>query len=366
MVQQLQTAACVLIVLFATIGTTAVALRLWARYITKKWGLDDSIVLFAWLLAAGETFCVYQYTLLSYQGYHERDIPKQTIDEKVLAQQYNIANQVLYNPILSLIKLSVIVFYQRLEDRRRIVQWNIYALAAFEMAFMIASTLVDIFQCTPVQYSWEAARMDLAAQQAAGADENGQVNGVTIKGGHCIKQGKFFLSTNGIAIFTDIWVLVIPGLILWDLRMPKRTKIAAFSIIGAGGIVAVVGIIRLTIYSWRFNPNNHDMSWGVGYTTSGMVVHVAFVAACAPTLKAIFTRFWPKLFASSRNYIYRNRDYKGYGYNSNANNNGSGVGGITVTNSIHVSEARSHEMRGISQQKRATESEEEIMSYGAT
>lgn len=44
MVQQLQTAACVLIVLFAGIGTTAVALRLWARFITKKWGLGEAAV----------------------------------------------------------------------------------------------------------------------------------------------------------------------------------------------------------------------------------------------------------------------------------------------------------------------------------
>lgn len=197
---------------------------------------DDSLVLFAWVLAAAETFCVYKYTLLSYQGYHERDIPKQTIEQKVLAQKYNIANQVLYNPILSLIKLSVIVFFQRLQDRRRVVQWNIYALCAFEISFMIASTVVDIFQCTPVQYAWESARMDLAAQQAAGADENGQVNGVTIKGGHCIEQGKFFLATNGIAIFTDVWILVIPALILWHLRMPRKTKIAAFGVIGAGGM----------------------------------------------------------------------------------------------------------------------------------
>lgn len=130
--------------------------------------------------------------------------------------------------------------------------------------------------------------------------------------------------------------------------------------------VFVVGIVRLVIYSWRFNPNNHDMSYGVGYTTSGMVVHVAFVAACAPTLKGLFTRFWPKLFASSRNYMSRSRGYKGYGYSSNPRNHTPSAGGITVTNSIHVSETNSHELRGgISRQKRATESEEEIMSYGA-
>lgn len=117
------------------------------------------------------------------------------------------------------------------------------------------------------------------------------------------------------------------------------------------------------------------MSWGVGYTTSGMVVHVAFAAACAPTLKGLFTRFWPKLFASSRNYLSRSKGYnksygynKGYGYNTNPNNqSGSGGGGgITVTNSIHVSETNGHELRGgISRQKRPTESEEEIMSYNA-
>jgi hypothetical protein len=30
--------------------------------------------------------------------------------------------------------------------------------------------------------------MDLAAQQAAGAESNGQVDGITIKGGHYIDQ----------------------------------------------------------------------------------------------------------------------------------------------------------------------------------
>lgn len=197
---------------------------------------DDSLVLFAWFLAAGETFCVYQYTLKSYQGYHEWDIPKQTIDQKVLAQQYNIANQVLFNPILSLIKLSVIVFFLRLEDRRKVVRWNIYALSAFEICFMVSSTLVTIFQCTPVQYAWEGPRMDQEAQEAGGPDA---------KGGHCIEQGNFFLGTNGITIFTDIWVLIIPAVILWDLRMARKAKIAAFGVIGAGGMYVLP-------HSWSF------------------------------------------------------------------------------------------------------------------
>jgi hypothetical protein len=38
--------------------------------------------------------------------------------------------------------------------------------------------------------------------------------------------------------------------------------------------VTIVSIVRIIIYAWRFSPNNHDKSWGVGFTTSGMVVHV--------------------------------------------------------------------------------------------
>lgn len=162
---------------------------------------------------------MYKYTLLSYQGYHEADIPPMSIERTVLAAKYNIANQVLYNPILSLIKLSVIIFLRRLEDRRKIVVYNLYALATFETSYMIASTVVDIFQCTPVQYAWEAARMAAAGQE-----------------GHCIETANFFLATAGISIFTDVWILIIPALMLWHLRMPRRQKIAVFGIIGAGGM----------------------------------------------------------------------------------------------------------------------------------
>jgi hypothetical protein len=176
---------------------------------------------------------VYQYTLLSYQGYHEADIPTQTIEQTVLAAKYNIANQVLYNPILSLIKLSVIIFLHRLEDRRKSIKYNLYALAIFETLVMVSSTLVDLFQCTPVQYAWESARMDADAQEAAGGTE---VNGVPVTGGHCIQTSHFFLANAGINIITDMWILIIPALMLWHLRMPRRQKLAVFAIIGAGGM----------------------------------------------------------------------------------------------------------------------------------
>jgi hypothetical protein len=57
------------------------------------------VILLAWLLAVGEAFAVYQYTLRSWAGYHYYDIPELTLDQQVEAGQYNVANQLLYNPI---------------------------------------------------------------------------------------------------------------------------------------------------------------------------------------------------------------------------------------------------------------------------
>lgn len=76
--------------------------------------------------------------------------------------------------------------------------------------------------------------MDKAAQEAAGADKNGMVDGVLIKGGTCINQINFFLISAGLAVGTDLLVVAIPTVIVWDLKMPKRRKIIAAAILSTG------------------------------------------------------------------------------------------------------------------------------------
>ncbi|PIG80254.1 hypothetical protein AARAC_006256 [Aspergillus arachidicola] len=77
-------------------------------------------------------------TKLTYQGYHSSDVPPLSTTEKVTGQKYNLANQLLHNPILAIVKGSVIVFLFRLQGRRRIVHWNLYALSAVNMCLLIS------------------------------------------------------------------------------------------------------------------------------------------------------------------------------------------------------------------------------------
>lgn len=173
-------------------------------------------------------------THLTYQGYHIKDIPKLSIDQKVLGQKYNLANQLLYNPILSLVKASVMLFLTRIGNTKPLVKWALYIAQALNLCLAIAIFFADAFQCSPAHYVYDYPEMDLAAQIEAGADEKGQVDGVTVLGGKCFNQIKFFLISAGLAIMTDIITLLIPTAIVWDLKISRRKKVVASGVLSVG------------------------------------------------------------------------------------------------------------------------------------
>lgn len=86
---------------------------------------DDYIIVLAWSLAIGQTVMVYLYSLKSWQGYHYYDIPKLSIEDRMQASRYDLANQLLYNPILVLVKASIIFFLWRLRDKRKAIRWSL-------------------------------------------------------------------------------------------------------------------------------------------------------------------------------------------------------------------------------------------------
>ncbi|CEL03631.1 hypothetical protein ASPCAL04783 [Aspergillus calidoustus] len=295
----IQTEALAIILLFPILSTVVIILRCYSRFLIRQFGWDDILIVIAWLLAVGQAYTVWIYTKLSYQGYHSWDIPEQTIDEQILAQRYNLANQLLYNPILAIVKASIIVFIYRLEDRRPVVRWNLHILFAVNLGLMIAIFLADLFQCTPLHYVYDYPRMDLVAQEAAGADENGMADGKVVKGGRCIHQVNFFLISAGMTILTDIWLLCIPTMVVWHLHMNRRKKIAIAGVLSMGVIVTVIGIARLVIYNDRFKPNKTDRTYNIGHTISSVEVNVAIITASATALTALINRIAPRLFPSS-------------------------------------------------------------------
>ncbi|PVH72780.1 hypothetical protein DL98DRAFT_470047 [Cadophora sp. DSE1049] len=286
MVETNQPVAIAIISVFSAVSTFFMALRVWSRIIAWKedrtW---DSLIVWN--------------TFITWQGYHKADIPKLSVEQIIRGQKYNLVNQLLYNPILSLVKASVMLFLIRIGNTKTLVKYALYFAQALNLALALAIFFADAFQCTPARYMYEKIRMDADARTAAGADANGQVDGVAIYGGTCIDQIQFFLVSAGLAVLTDVITLIIPTVIVWDLQMPLRKKIIASGMLSVGFLVTGTSVARLVIYHWRFNPNNKDASYQIGYTISSAEANLAIACGAIPSLGPLMRRIAPTIFNST-------------------------------------------------------------------
>lgn len=207
---------------------------------------------------------VYLFSLKSWQGYHYYDVPDLSIEDRIKAAKYDIANQLLYNPILALVKASIIFFLWRLEDQRKVIRWSLISFFLLNLGLAVATFVADLCQCTPVSYYWNHYKTDTS-------DAEGNV---IEKAGACIDQVNFFLITAGLSVLTDILIMLIPAAMIWGLKMKKSKKIAVWAVMSLGWVVAIIGAVRIGLYYHRFQPDNIDRSYSVAYTISGAEVNM--------------------------------------------------------------------------------------------
>ncbi|KAL5592409.1 hypothetical protein FOBRF1_013435 [Fusarium oxysporum] len=122
--------------------------------------------------------------------------------------------EVLYMPLVSLLKMSLLFFYLRIFflGLEHTLLWG---TIIFNAIYGIIFTLLAVFQCTPISYSW--TKWD-------GEHE-----------GTCLNLNAIFWANAAISIVLDLWMLAIP---LWCLRSltlhwKKKIGVAAMFIVGS-------------------------------------------------------------------------------------------------------------------------------------
>ncbi|RAH64732.1 uncharacterized protein BO66DRAFT_282663, partial [Aspergillus aculeatinus CBS 121060] len=287
-----QKVALGVVVAFPILGGIAVVLRSWSRFMTgTRFGPDDFFIVAGYILAIGQSITSWYYIKTNYVGIHEWDIPADYNIKTGLI--WNFANQLIYNPCLTMVKLSILFFLRRLESQSRSVKLLIWSTTSVTILLFLAVLFVDIFQCHPIAYVYDTS----------------------LANGTCINQGAFYVATAAINLFTDILVVSIPTLITFRLHMPWRKKLAVCVILCMGLIATAIGIWRIILLANGFFPTHPvtDATYAIGFCSSAVEVHVAVVAACAPCLKAVVSRYWPRLFGTTDQYSSGKNMY-GYGY----------------------------------------------------
>lgn len=248
---------------------------------------DDALCVLAWSLAIASAGVTYRFIIARHIGYHIWDVPKRTVETQVYSLKLSMAQQLLYNPTLCLVKASIMLFLLRLGDQRKIIRYSLIAFFVFNLGHMVAVFFGILAQCSPINMYWEHPRTDRVVD-----------GGILHSDYTCFHAEAFNMSTTSIAILTDILILVIPIAMVWPLRLNWRKKLAVGCVLSLGWIVVIVALIRLKSFYDLFHVINPDPTYALGVTTSGVEVNVAIILSCGPAINALVTRIAPKLFAT--------------------------------------------------------------------
>ncbi|KAF9881241.1 CFEM domain-containing protein [Colletotrichum karsti] len=339
---------------FPAVALIIVALRVYSRVSTNQFGWDDGLICFAMVESLAETVASYFAMRYAFIGIHVKDIP--LVADQRLGSLWNYIIQLLYNPILALVKCSVLMFLLRLSGQKRRIRYAIIGLNVFNLTLMVAIFVTVIFQCRPISYFWEKAGRNPPTD------------------GTCIDTSAFYVSTASLTILTDVLALALPFWIFLGLKMPARVKMALLAVFALGAVVTAISVLRLVwLVEVSYHINLNDPTYDIRFTYSAVETNLAIIAASAPALRGLFLRWFPKFFASLKSSSNGRYGYgrSGGGDAKRSRTTATATRGRSATHHTHNdTHPNTFQLKNMSMKGRSeirghspTTSEEEIMTY---
>lgn len=219
----------------------------------------------------------------------------------------------LQGPCFGLIKVSILLFYRRIFTmHRRTFQVAFYILGTYTALLTIATTIVFMLLCLPISFSWNRAYL------IEGIPPPHPVNG------HCSPQKSSVVATLVANTVSDIALLVLPAIGIWNLRLPRGKKVGLFGVFSLGIFVVFVGGIR--IYFGYKATDTIDIPWINAHIMMLTAVEscVGIVCASLPPMAPLLKKsenspisprvIWSRILSlfissSSRSHLSRSRSH---------------------------------------------------------
>ncbi|KAH6853262.1 hypothetical protein B0I37DRAFT_358874 [Chaetomium sp. MPI-CAGE-AT-0009] len=263
---------CILAPQFALVF---VALRFFtAQRILRTIHVDDWLILAALVFSIGYSICI---ALLTNHGlgYHRAYLAAQGLTN---LRSFNIlsilAIAMTGNLSILFTKTSILRFYLRFPTSRRF-NIAVYTLMFLVIVAYLMGAFGFLFGCQPIRYQWDYA---------------------TMKGkGRCISMDPWYGWLVAFNFVTDAVLLVLPIWIIRPLRIGFAQKAALAGILGMGGFVVAVSLMRFVIVAQGWGNKDITFKFAINYIWSIIETNIGIVCACAPCLRALVGRHFPSL-----------------------------------------------------------------------
>ncbi|KAK3299872.1 uncharacterized protein B0H64DRAFT_2209 [Chaetomium fimeti] len=268
---------CILAPLFAVLF---VALRFFtARRILRTIHVDDWLILAALVFSISYSICIAILTNHGL-GYHRAYLAAQGLTNLRTFMMLSILSIAITGNISILfIKTSILRFYLRFSTSRRF-NIAVYILMFLVIAAYLTGAFGFLFGCQPINYQWDYATME------------GK--------GRCLAMDPWYGWLVAFNCITDAVLLVLPAWIIGPLRIGFAQKAALAAILGTGGFVFGVSVMRFVIVAQGWGDTDFTFKFAVNYIWSIIETNVGIVCACAPCLRALVGRYIPSLMHLGR------------------------------------------------------------------
>ncbi|KAK0630285.1 hypothetical protein B0T17DRAFT_490862 [Bombardia bombarda] len=176
-------------------------------------------------------------------------------------------------------KSSILVFYLRFSTSRR------FNIAVYVILFMVIShnflgATTILYACRPISKFW------------------------TFSDGSCIDPEPWYGTMVALNVATDLILLLLPIWLLKPLSVGFAQKAALAAILGTGGFVLGISVLRFVIVVTGFGDPEATYRFGINFVWRHAFIietNVAIICACLPCLRALLVRVFPTLGSSLSN-----------------------------------------------------------------
>ncbi|KAF5724170.1 integral membrane protein [Fusarium mundagurra] len=261
-----------ILITFSILSTITVALRLYVRYnVLHSLGWDDRVMAAAQILTLAAAVAIGLENMYGL-GHHTWE---QSKENYVAYMKAFYASVVVYNVAMCLVKIGILLQYRRVFAIPILQALTFYGLVIM-VAWTITIAFLNTLICVPVAKFWNSA-LD----------------------GHCIDPLTVWYVMAGFNLVTDITVFCMPLPVIGSLNLPKKQKVMLLAIFSIGFLTCIISIIR--IRTLKTAASTKDPNWDNvdAAIWSFLEVTLAIISSCLPTLRPLFSKIMPRLFASS-------------------------------------------------------------------
>ncbi|KAL4965827.1 uncharacterized protein BDV14DRAFT_189365 [Aspergillus stella-maris] len=261
------------------VSSISVTLRIGARLMGSRLGLDDGAIVLSLVFALASSAVSFEAIRLGL-GKDMWLVPYDNITaiELIIWLQENF-----YVVSIALSKIAMLLLYLRLfphETFRLVTKITIIITAAWGLAF----TLANIFSCRPINYYW--AQWDTETE------------------GYCTNSLMLFWIHAVTDIVLDMVILVIPLPRLLKLSFSWPKKLGIISMFTMGVIVTAVIIVRFIILIGTDVTKNRTKTFISLAVWTYLEIYLSIAIGCMPGVRAFFrcicARFPQKILVGLR------------------------------------------------------------------